>query len=152
LGLLSVPPNVIPIVAAIAWAAARGIPLNAATVIIFSVSLGLAVDASIHILARYREEVRRGIAWRPAVLRAARGTGRAIVISFSTLMLGFGVLLMSSFVPVRRFGELMAVSIGLSLIATLIVQPAMLRIGLKPKPTANKPENDEAASSARSSA
>ena len=131
LGLLSVPPNVIPLVGALAWMVIRGIPLNAATVIIFSISLGLAVDASIHMIARFREETERGISWRPAILRSARGTGRAIVISFSTLMLGFGVLLMSSFVPVRRFGELIAVSMALSLISTLIVQPAMLRVGLK---------------------
>lgn len=132
LGLLSVPPNVIPLVGAIAWMALRSIPLNAATVIVFSISLGLAVDASIHIIARFREEIRGRAAWRPAILRAARGTGRAIVISFSTLMLGFGVLLWSSFVPVRRFGELVAISMALSVIATLIVLPAMLRLGLKP--------------------
>lgn len=138
LGLLSVPPNVIPLVGALAWMSLRGIPLNAATVIIFSVSLGLAVDASIHIIARYREEVEQGFAWRVAILRSARGTGRSIVISFSTLMLGFGVLLWSSFVPVRRFGELLAVSMALSLLATLVVQPAMLRIGLKPKKAAGK--------------
>jgi len=137
LGLLSVPPNVIPLVGALAWMVIRGIPLNAATVIVFSISLGLAVDASIHMIARFREETARGISWRPAILRSARGTGRAIVISFSTLMLGFGVLLMSSFIPVRRFGELIAVSMALSLISTLIVQPAMLRIGLK-RPRAKK--------------
>lgn len=131
LGLLSVPPNVIPLVGAIAWMTIRGVPLNAATVIIFSISLGLAVNASIHIIARFREELARGFSSRPAILRAARGTGRSIIISFVTLMIGFGVLLLSSFVPVRRFGELIAVSMGLSLLATLIVQPAMLRIGFK---------------------
>jgi predicted RND superfamily exporter protein len=134
LGLLSVPPNILPLVGAVAWMAIRGIPLNAATVIVFSISLGLAVDASIHILARFREETGNGLLWRPAILRSARGTGSAIVISCTTLMVGFGVMLLSSFVPVRRFGELIAVSIALSLVSTLIVQPAMLRIGLGKSP------------------
>jgi len=129
LGLLSIPPNVIPLVFTMAYMVVRQIPLNAATVIIFSISLGLAVDGSIHVLARFREETReRGFRAHPALIRAARGTGRAIVISCVTLMAGFAVLLASNFVPVRRFGELIAVTVGGCLFATLIVQPALLQI------------------------
>ena len=129
LGLLSIPPNVIPLVATMAYMVLRDIPLNAATVIIFSISLGLAVDGSIHVLARFREETRqRGSHTHSALLRAARGTGRAIVISSVTLMFGFAVLLMSNFVPVRRFGELIAVTVASCLLATLVVQPALLQI------------------------
>jgi predicted RND superfamily exporter protein len=128
LGLLTLPPNVLPLAGTMAWMALRDIPLNAATVIVFSISLGLAVDASIHILARYREEVENRALRSVGILRAARSTGRAIVVSSVTLMLGFGVMLLSSFVPVRRFGELIAVTVGLSLISTLVVQPALLRV------------------------
>lgn len=128
LGLLTIPPNVIPLVGTVAWMALRQIPLNAATVIVFSISLGLAVDASIHILARYREETANRALRSVAIMRAARSTGRGIVVSSVTLMLGFGVMLLSSFIPVRRFGELIAVTVGLSLISTLIVQPALLRV------------------------
>ena len=79
LGLLSIPPNVIPLVFTMAYMVWRQIPLNAATVIIFSISLGLAVDGSIHVLARFREETReRHFRAHPALIRAARGTGRAI--------------------------------------------------------------------------
>ncbi|GEM_PF-535009 len=129
LGLLSIPPNIIPLVFTMAYMVARDIPLNAATVIIFSISLGLAVDGTIHVLARFREETKdRGLRAHPALIRAARGTGRAIVISCVTLMAGFAVLLFSSFVPVRRFGELIAITVGSTLFATLIVQPALLQI------------------------
>lgn len=128
LGLLSIPPNLIPLVGTLAYMVVRGIPLNAATVIIFSISLGLAVDGTIHVLARFREETARGLRSNAALVRAARGTGRAIVVSGLTLMAGFAVLLMSSFVPVRHFGELISVTVALSLIATLIVQPALLSV------------------------
>lgn len=128
LGLLSIPPNVIPLVGTMAWMALREIPLNAATVIVFSISLGLAVDGSIHLLARYREEIGTGVGRNAALLRAARGTGRAVVVSCLTLMIGFGVMLLSSFVPVRRFGELIGVTVGMCLLSTLIVQPALLRV------------------------
>lgn len=129
LGLLSIPPNIIPLVFTMAYMVLRGIPLNAATVITFSISLGLAVDGTIHVLARFREETRdRGFQAHPALIRAARGTGRAIVVSCVTLMAGFAVLLLSNFVPVRRFGELIAVTVGGCLFATLIVQPALLHV------------------------
>jgi predicted RND superfamily exporter protein len=128
LGLLSIPPNLIPLVATMAYMVWREIPLNVSTVIIFSISLGLAVNGTIHVLARFREEMLRGIGREAALVRAARGTGRAIVISCITLMAGFGVLLFSSFVPVRSFGELIAVTIGGCLVATLIVLPPLLRV------------------------
>ena len=106
----------------------RGIHLNAATAIIFSISIGLAVDGSIHVLSRFREERSAGLLPTAALLRSARGTGAAIVISCAALILGFGVLLLSNFVPVRRFAELIAVSVVGCLVATLIVQPALLRV------------------------
>ena len=63
-----------------------------------------------------------------ALLRASLGTGRATIISCLTLMAGFSILLLSSFVPVRHFGELIAVTVALSLLATLVVQPALLSV------------------------
>ena len=102
LGLLSIPPNLIPLISTMAYMVARGIPLNVSTVVIFSISLGLAVDGTIHVLARFREETERGLRSNAALIRAARGTGKAIVVSGVTLMAGFGVMLLSSFVPVRQ--------------------------------------------------
>jgi uncharacterized protein len=133
LGLLSIPPNIIPLVFTMAYMVMRGIPLNAATVIIFSISLGLAVDGTIHVLARYREETMNGLGSSEALLRAARGTGQAIVVSSLTLMMGFSVLLFSSFIPVRNFGELIAVTVASSLLATLVVQPALLKVAGLPR-------------------
>jgi predicted RND superfamily exporter protein len=128
LGLLSIPPNLIPLVATMAYMVWREIPLNVSTVIIFSISLGLAVNGTIHVLARFREEMQHGLGREAALVRAARGTGRAIVISCITLMAGFSVLLLSSFVPVRNFGELIAITIGGCLVATLIVLPPLLSV------------------------
>ncbi len=128
LGLLSIPPNLIPLVVTMAYMVWREIPLNVSTVIIFSISLGLAVNGTIHVLARFREEMQSGLGREAALIRAARGTGRAIVISCVTLMAGFSVLLLSSFVPVRNFGELIAVTIGGCLVATLLVLPPLLRV------------------------
>lgn len=129
LGLLSIPPNLLPLVGTMAYMVVRDIPLNAATGIVFSIALGLGVDGSIHVLARFREETReKGFLAHPALIRAARGTGRAIVVSSVTLAAGFAVLLLSNFIPVRLFGELIAVTVFTTLFGTLIVQPALLQV------------------------
>jgi len=126
--LLLIPPNVIPMVLVMAWMVWRDIPLNAATAIIFSVSIGITVDAGIHLLARLREELAEELLLTTAIMRSVRGTGRAIVVACVTLVLGFSVLLLSHFVPVQRFAELIAVSIASCLVSTLVVLPALLAV------------------------
>ena len=126
LGALAIPSNVIPQLGTVAWMALRGIPLNAGTAIVFSVAIGVSVDLTIHGLARLVDQERRGMMRRASLVRVARSTGRAIVMSCATLVLGFSVLMMSGFVPVRHFGELIAVALTLSLLATLVFQPALL--------------------------
>ena len=135
LGLLSIPSNLIPLVGTMAYMVLRGIPLNAATMIIFSITLGLSVDGSIHLFARFREERRGAESIDVALLRSVRGTGRALVVSCLTLMGGFGVFLISSFVPVRNFGELIAITITTCLFAALIVQNALLKVAIRDRKT-----------------
>ncbi len=129
LAALSVPPNVIPLMVTMAFMALMNVPLNAATAIIFSVSIGLAVDGSIHVLARFREEIARRADVDEALVAAAKGTGKAIIMTCLSLMLGFGVMLASSFVPVRRFGQLIAITVFGCLLSTVIVLPALLKVG-----------------------
>lgn len=131
LGLLSLPPNLLPLLLSLAYMAVRDIPLSTATVIIFSISIGLAVDGTIHVLARLSEEMRAGRSVEQALRRAANGTGKAIVATCLTLMIGFGVLQLSAFVPVRRFGELIAVTVGGCLISTILMLPPLLYAGTK---------------------
>ncbi|HEY8430097.1 MAG TPA: MMPL family transporter [Sandaracinaceae bacterium] len=133
LGVLAIPPNVIPQIGTVAWMVLRGIPLNAGTAIVFSVAIGVSVDLTIHGFARLVEEERAGLARRAAVVRVARSTGRAIVTSCTTLVLGFSVLMASGFVPVRHFGELIAVALTISLLTTLVFQPAMMMLAGGPR-------------------
>lgn len=131
IGLISLPANAIPLLVTAAYMALQDIPLNTTTVIIFSVSIGIAVDDTIHMLARFREERNDGAGVEEALLRAARGSGRAIVVT--SLMLGAGMLVMlvSSFVPVRLFGELICVTLVACLLGDLLLLPAMLTLFAK---------------------
>jgi predicted RND superfamily exporter protein len=130
LGLLSIPPNVFPLLMTMAYMAWQDIPLNTATAVIFSISIGLAVDGTIHLLARFREEVAHGDQGvDEALVRSARGTGKAIILTYVALMVGFSVMFWSSFVPVRRFGELISVTVLGCLAATLLFVPPLLKVG-----------------------
>lgn len=131
LGVLSLPISLTPLLGTMAYMAARGIPLNSATVIIFSITIGLAVDGAIHMLVRFNDERRAGLERDAALVRAARGTGKANLVTCVTLAIGFSVLQLSAFVPVRRFGELIAVTAVGCLFATLVVLPPLLSVGLQ---------------------
>lgn len=128
LGLLAFPPNVIPLIVTLGYMGARGIPLNSTTLIIFSVSLGLAVDNTIHVVSRYREERLAGRTRDEALEAVARGTGRAVLVASLLLLCGLAVVLFSSFVPIRLFAELTALTILSCVAADLLVLPALLHL------------------------
>jgi hypothetical protein len=127
LALVSIPPNVLPLAAVLAWMSVRDIPLHAATVIVFGVCIGLAVDGTIHVLSRYRERL-SACSVTEAIRSAIRESGRAVVLSSTALLLGFAALQVSGFVPIRRFGELSIVAIVAALIAELTLLPALLTL------------------------
>ncbi len=129
--LLSIPPNILPLAAVLAWMSLRGIHLDAATVIVFGVCIGLAVDGTIHVLSRYREKLGAGVT--EAIRGAMRESGRAIVLSSTALLLGFAALQVSDFIPIRRFGELSMVAILSALVAELTLLPAMLTLFRGPR-------------------
>jgi uncharacterized protein len=128
LGLLSIPPNVVPLAIVLLYLRARGIELSPATVITFSISIGLAVDGTIHVLTRFREEIGAGRDRDEALARAARSTGKAVVVSYVSIIIGFLVFQLSHFEPVRRFGELVSLTIAGCLVSTLLVLPALIRL------------------------
>ncbi len=126
LGVLSVPPNLLPLAMTLAYMVLRGIPLHAATVIVFTVTVGLLVDGATHVIARYREERSHGGTVEEVLLRTMETSGRGVVLSSLTLFAGYGALLFSAFEPVRLFGELSGVAIGFALLAQLVLLPAIL--------------------------
>ena len=128
-GLMSIPPNIIPLVLTMAYMTIAGINLNTATVVTFAVSLGLAVDHTIHMMARFLEEVRGGATLDQALVASVRGTGRAIVVTSITLFAGMIVLFFTSFVPIRHFATLLGVTALSCLLGNLLILPALMKVG-----------------------
>ena len=128
LGLISMIPNLTPLAITLGYVAWRGYPLSAQNVIVFAIGLGVAVDNTIHFLARFREEAKSGDPLPRAIQRAFQGSGRAIVLTSLLIILGLAVLHTSDFLPTRRFAELTSVTMAAALLGDLCLLPACLAL------------------------
>ena len=127
-GLLS---NTLPLVLGMAWYGITDDHLNPAPAVVFSIALGIAVDDTIHVLARYREELTRCATHHEAIVKSVVHSLGAIAITSFILAAGFSILGFSSFPGNSQFGELGAVNILLALVTDLIFTPVCLHL-LKP--------------------
>jgi predicted RND superfamily exporter protein len=108
---------------------AAGIPLDVATVLLGSISMGIGIDYTVHFLSRYRLELERGMDRRSALLATLTTAGQAILINVVTVSAGFLSLLLCSLFPLRNFGLLIAVTMVSSGASALSLLPAMLALG-----------------------
>jgi predicted RND superfamily exporter protein len=125
-GALSLIPNAFPIILNFGIMGLLGIPLNTSTALISVVALGIAVDDTIHFLTEYNRKRAENLPMREALQQSILDKGTAICASSLILVIGFGVLLFSSFVPTMSFGGLSAVIMITALIGDLIVLPAAM--------------------------
>ena len=140
-GLVSMIPNAFPLVFTLGFMGLVGLDLRVTSVIVFSVSLGLAVDDTIHFMVRYRREQRSRAEIAPAVLATFRGTGSAILITSVLLAIGFASLLLSAFPISQTFGLLMLVTVLAAILGDLLILPACLVI-LRPFGGTNTPAGE----------
>lgn len=133
--LLSIPPNVTPTLAVFALMPLLDIPLDAGTVLVAGVALGISVDNTVHLLAafkRLRAECRlearttgsNGV--RATVGKVLEEVGPAMIYSTLTACIGFATLLTSGFVPIRYFGLLSSIALLVALASDLILTPSVL--------------------------
>lgn len=122
--------TVIPVGLVAAWLYAlmylAGFSLNFVTATIGAVSIGVGIDYSIHMTARFREELRRRGDAQAAIARAAAGTGVALVASAGSTILGFAIMGFAPMPLFASYGILTAVMITLALAGSLLVLPGLL--------------------------
>ncbi len=124
----SVLPNLLPIACTFAWMGLRGIRLDAATVMIASVAIGIAVDNTIYFLARYRDEKLNGQDSRAAVEATFNSVGQPIVFTSLVAAAGFSILAFAQFQPIVHFGLLTAVTMLTALVGALVLTPACAQL------------------------
>ncbi len=132
IGLIAGIPNLTPLFVTLGYMQLRGYDMNTSNVIVFAISLGIAVDDTIHFLARFRAEVLVDGDVAAAIRRTLQGAGRAIVVTSVLILIGLAVLSTSSFVPTQRFAELTAVTIAAALVGDLLLLPGCLALWWKP--------------------
>ena len=117
----------LPLVASFMWMFGLmpliGLAITFYNLVVLPTVLGIGDDSGIHIVHRYQEEGAGGIG------RVLRSTGEHITVSALTTMVGFGGLLTSMHPGLRTIGALAVLGIGLTLIAALVVLPAVLQEG-----------------------
>lgn len=126
-GFLSMVPLIFTIVVNFGIMGWFGFPLDAATVLLGSIALGMGIDYSIHFISRVHHEINAGRDLTAACEISISTAGHAIVINAGTLIAGFLMLCFSIFSTLSMFGVLMALAMGISCIATVTVLPAMLQ-------------------------
>jgi predicted RND superfamily exporter protein len=123
---LSMLPNAIPIVLNFGIMGAAGIPLDTGTALIAAVALGIAVDDTIHFLSEYRNKRRQKKSASDSLEIVTLNKGEAILSSSLILCMGFGVLVLSRFVPIIHFGLLSAVIMLTALLGDIVVLPSFI--------------------------
>ena len=132
LSILSVLPTIIPLMAAGGIMGFMGIKLRPSTAMTFSIALGIAVDDTIHFLARFRQEYMKTGDVPASVTKTLLTTGKAIISTTIILSLGFVVMIFSEFVPNHEFAILSTIVLLIALAGSMILLPVLINY-LNPK-------------------
>ena len=128
LAIIGIVPNLLAaavILGVMGWAQ---IPLDMMTITIASITLGIAVDNSIHYLYRFRSELPRLQDYVSTLHYCHANIGRAIFYTAITIIVGFSILVLSNFLPTIFFGLLTALGMAIALLASLTLLPRLILI------------------------
>lgn len=126
ISLLAILPNILPLLFMLGLIGWTEMGLKMSTVIVFTIAFGIAVDDTIHFMSRLKNELKAGISPAEAIANTYRSTGKAIVITSIILVLGFSVLLLSSFQTTFTTGLLVSLALLFALFADLLLLPVLL--------------------------
>ena len=129
LAVVSLIPNVMPMIIVLAVCGMMGARLNMGAAMIAAVSIGISIDGSVHLLFQYCRQRRvRGHCIDRSLQVAAGQTGFPVMLATLALVVGFGVLSMSEFVPTATFGFLISVTLALGTVGNLSFLPVLVKL------------------------
>jgi uncharacterized protein len=125
--LISIVPNLVPLIITAGIMGFFGIPLKPSTILIFSIALGIASDQTIYFLTRYRQELRTtNFTISKIVADTLKETGVSMIYVALILFFGFGIFAASTFGGTVALGILLSITLMLALISNLTLLPALL--------------------------
>ena len=125
-GLLSIIPNIFPIVFVFGFMGYCGFDLNMATAIIASIAIGMVVDDTIHYFSHFKDQYAEVGDCDLAMQRALENVGRALIFTSAALVLGFLIFLFSRTRILMDFGILSSIAILTALLGDLFIGPVLL--------------------------
>lgn len=125
--LVSLLPNLFPLIITAGIMGFAGIPLKPSTILVFSIAFGISVDDTIHFLAKYRLELRYSN-WdiKQSIINALNETGVSMFYTSIILFFGFSVFIASSFGGIVSLGILVSVTLIVAMVSNLILLPTLL--------------------------
>ncbi len=125
--VISLIPNLIPLVATGGIMGWFGIPLKPSTLLVFSIAFGISVDDTIHYLAKYRQELKNKD-WniKECVILAVRESGLGMFYTSIVLFCGFAVFMFSQFGGTIALGMLISITLLIAMLTNLIILPSLL--------------------------
>jgi predicted RND superfamily exporter protein len=124
-------PNALAICIVLGIMGLCGIPLDFMTITIASITMGIAIDNSIHYIYRFRDEFQRSGDYAATMSRCHATVGRAIFNSSVTIIFGFSILVLSNFIPTIYFGIFTGLAMFIALMSVLTLMPKLLYL-IKP--------------------
>jgi hypothetical protein len=131
LALIALIPNLLAISTVLGIMGWLKIPLDMMTITIAAISIGIAVDNTIHYIYRFRQEFQAKMGYMSTVHLCHGSIGRALYYTSLTIISGFLILTLSNFIPSIYFGLLTALAMSIALLAALTLLPQLI-IVLKP--------------------
>jgi predicted RND superfamily exporter protein len=132
IGLICIIPNLLPGTITLGLMGFTGMKLDAATIMIASIALGISVDNTIHIFYRFKNELSVDGDYSEAVCRTLQGAGKTALFTSLSAAFGFMVFSFSSFKPVQYFGVLTSVTMINAIVSDLFISPCCLLL-FKPR-------------------
>ena len=125
--LISVLPNLIPLLLTAGLMGFLGIPLKPSTILVFSIAFGISVDDTIHFLAKYRQELKEN-GWKmgAAVMAAIKETGVSMFYTSVVLLFGFSIFIASEFGGTVALGILVSITLFFAMATNLLILPSLL--------------------------
>ena len=126
LSLIGIVPNFIAAFFILGIIGLLGIPLDMMTITIAAITIGIAVDNSIHYIYRFKEEFKKNNDYKKTLDRCHGTVGVAILNTSITIVFGFSILILSKFIPTIYFGVFTGIAMLLAMISVLTLLPKLI--------------------------
>lgn len=130
--IVSVFGNLLPLLFTAGLMGYCNISIKPSTLLVFSVTYGIAVDTAIHFLSKYRHHLScRGIDPEVAIIRTLKEVGVSVIYTVSVLFIGFGIFVVSEFGGTKAMGFLISITLLIAVISNLLLVPSILLRGIQ---------------------